>query len=61
MLQLRWTSVRFPLSFCSGNIATKMASAPVVNGISPKEGSPRTKLTIRGENLGGSAEDLIGT
>jgi exocyst complex component 2 len=33
--------------------------APIVNGISPKEGSPGTKLTIRGENLGRNTSDLI--
>ena len=34
--------------------------APVVSGISPKEGRPGTKITIRGENLGGSKNDVIG-
>ena len=33
---------------------------PNVTGISPKEGPPRTKVTIRGENLGQDAEDLLG-
>uniref|UniRef100_UPI00358FCEE5 exocyst complex component 2-like isoform X1 n=1 Tax=Myxine glutinosa TaxID=7769 RepID=UPI00358FCEE5 len=33
---------------------------PQVTGISPKEGVPWTKVTIRGENLGTSSQDLIG-
>ena len=33
---------------------------PVVSGISPKEGPPGTKITIRGENLGIGKEDVIG-
>ncbi|CAH8629899.1 unnamed protein product [Heterobilharzia americana] len=33
--------------------------APQVNGISPNEGTPGTKLTIRGENLGNTASDLL--
>ncbi|OTF74511.1 exocyst complex component 2-like protein [Euroglyphus maynei] len=33
--------------------------APKVTGISPKEGPPRTKLTIRGENFGINQFDLI--
>ncbi|CAH8666346.1 unnamed protein product [Dicrocoelium dendriticum] len=32
--------------------------APHVTGISPNEGTPGTKLTIRGENLGQTASDL---
>lgn len=31
---------------------------PLVTGISPIEGHPGTKLTIRGENLGTTASDL---
>jgi len=31
-----------------------------VTGISPKEGPPGTRVTIRGENLGVDARDLIG-
>jgi len=34
--------------------------APQVTGISPKEGPPGTRVTIRGENLGVDARDLIG-
>ena len=34
-------------------------SGPKVTGVSPKEGPPGTKITIRGENLGVSQEDLI--
>ena len=34
--------------------------APVVTGISPNEAHPGTKITIRGENFGGSASDLLG-
>ena len=33
---------------------------PLVTGISPKEGYPGTKVTIRGENLGKDKSDLIG-
>ncbi|XP_078283534.1 exocyst complex component 2 isoform X1 [Rhinoraja longicauda] len=33
---------------------------PLVTGISPNEGFPWTKVTIRGENLGTGATDLIG-
>ncbi|RVE73702.1 hypothetical protein OJAV_G00033700 [Oryzias javanicus] len=34
--------------------------APLVTGISPKEGAAWTKVTIRGENLGTGPADLIG-
>nr|XP_034841374.1 exocyst complex component 2 isoform X2 [Maniola hyperantus] len=37
-----------------------MGPPPVVTGISPKEGPPGTKVTIRGEFLGTSPTDLIG-
>lgn len=37
-----------------------MGPPPVVTGISPKEGPPGTRVTIRGEFLGISATDLIG-
>lgn len=33
-------------------------NCPVVSGVSPKEGLPGTKITIRGENLGNSKEDV---
>lgn len=33
---------------------------PLVTGISPNEGIPWTKVTIRGENLGTGPADLIG-
>ena len=33
---------------------------PVVSGVSPNEGQPGTKLTIRGENLGDSLKDIMG-
>lgn len=33
---------------------------PLVTGISPKEGTAWTKVTIRGENLGTGPTDLIG-
>ncbi|TRY57029.1 hypothetical protein DNTS_023937 [Danionella cerebrum] len=33
---------------------------PLVTGISPNEGAPWTKVTIRGENLGTGPTDLIG-
>ena len=35
-------------------------SLSVVTGISPKEGRPGTKLTIRGENFGSCADDIEG-
>lgn len=34
---------------------------PLVTGVSPKEGPPGTRITIRGENLGLDARDLVGT
>lgn len=37
-----------------------MKPPPVVTGVSPKFGTPLTKITIRGENLGTSKADLIG-
>ncbi|XP_013148421.1 PREDICTED: exocyst complex component 2 [Papilio polytes] len=37
-----------------------MGPPPVVTGISPKEGPPGTRVTIRGEFLGISVTDLIG-
>ncbi|GBP11675.1 Exocyst complex component 2, partial [Eumeta japonica] len=37
-----------------------MGPPPVVTGVSPKEGPPGTRVTIRGEFLGTSANDLIG-
>ncbi|CAH2068965.1 unnamed protein product, partial [Iphiclides podalirius] len=37
-----------------------MGPPPVVTGISPKEGPPGTRVTIRGEFLGVSVTDLIG-
>ena len=33
---------------------------PNVSGVSPKEGPPKTKVTLRGENLGHGPEDLLG-
>jgi exocyst complex component 2 len=32
---------------------------PVVSGVSPNEGQPGTRLTIRGENLGDSLRDIL--
>uniref|UniRef100_A0A182M5G2 Exocyst complex component 2 n=1 Tax=Anopheles culicifacies TaxID=139723 RepID=A0A182M5G2_9DIPT len=37
-----------------------MVKSPVVTGISPKEGPPGTRVTIRGEFLGNKSTDLIG-
>lgn len=37
-----------------------MPSPPVVTGVSPKEGRPGTKITIRGENLGTGKSDIVG-
>lgn len=37
-----------------------MGPKPVVTGLSPKEGPPGTKITIRGEFLGNRVDDLIG-
>ncbi|KAK3764200.1 hypothetical protein RRG08_044127 [Elysia crispata] len=33
---------------------------PLVTGVSPKEGPPGTRITIRGENFGNDPRDLIG-
>ena len=37
-----------------------MGPPPVVTGISPKEGPPGTKVTVRGEFLGNGPNDLVG-
>ncbi len=37
-----------------------MGPPPVVTGISPKEATAGTKITIRGENLGVTPNDMIG-
>ena len=37
-----------------------MGPPPIVSGVSPREGPPGTKITIRGENLGISPQDLTG-
>ncbi|GJQ70006.1 hypothetical protein Trydic_g13367 [Trypoxylus dichotomus] len=37
-----------------------MAPPPVVTGLSPNDGPPGTRITIRGENFGTRATDLIG-
>lgn len=37
-----------------------MGPQPVVTGLSPKEGPPGTRITIRGEFLGTRPSDLIG-
>ena len=39
---------------------SRRAAPPLVTGISPKEGPPGTRVTIRGENLGSDEKDLIG-
>jgi len=36
------------------------AGIPLVTGVSPKEGPPGTRVTIRGENLGKDMRDLLG-
>ena len=36
-----------------------MSPPPIVTGISPKEGPPGTKITIRGEFLGLKAQDFL--
>jgi len=33
---------------------------PVVTGVSPREGPPGTRVTIRGENFGRDLKDFIG-
>lgn len=35
-----------------------MSECPLVSGVSPNEGLPGTKVTIRGENLGSRKEDV---
>lgn len=42
------------------NSNKRMAPPPVVTGLSPKEGPPGTRVTIRGEFLGSKPTDLIG-
>uniref|UniRef100_A0A1Q3F439 Exocyst complex component 2 n=1 Tax=Culex tarsalis TaxID=7177 RepID=A0A1Q3F439_CULTA len=37
-----------------------MVNRPIVTGLSPKEGPPGTRVTIRGEFLGSKASDLVG-
>lgn len=37
-----------------------MSPQPVVTGLSPKEGPPGTRITIRGEFLGAKVTDLVG-
>lgn len=37
-----------------------MGLPPVVTGVSPKEGPPGTRVTIRGENLGYGPDDITG-
>ena len=37
-----------------------MGPPPVVTGISPKEATAGTRITIRGENLGVAQQDLLG-
>ena len=37
-----------------------MGPPPVVTGISPKEATAGIKITIRGENLGTTPNDVIG-
>ena len=39
---------------------TDTVEVPIVSGVSPKEGPPGTKLTIRGEHLGDSKKDILG-
>jgi len=39
---------------------TSRRPSPQVTGISPKEGPPGTRVTIRGEHLGVDACDLTG-
>jgi exocyst complex component 2 len=41
-------------------MASQTGLQPQVTGISPKEGPPGTKVTIRGERLGKSQADVIG-
>lgn len=37
-----------------------MPPPPIVTGLSPIEGPPGTRITIRGENFGNKPSDLIG-
>lgn len=41
-------------------VMSRSRPPPLVTGISPNEGIPWTKVTIRGENLGTGTPDLIG-
>uniref|UniRef100_A0AC34GN75 Exocyst complex component 2 n=1 Tax=Panagrolaimus sp. ES5 TaxID=591445 RepID=A0AC34GN75_9BILA len=40
-------------------MAQRRPGAPVVTGLSPKEGIPGTQIVIRGENLGSDPSDLL--
>ena len=37
-----------------------MGLPSIVTGVSPKEGPPGTRVTIRGENFGNGPDDIIG-
>lgn len=37
-----------------------MGPPPIVTGVSPKEGPPGTRVTVRGEFLGKTSSDLSG-
>ncbi|KAG8508875.1 Exocyst complex component 2, partial [Galemys pyrenaicus] len=54
----------FPHYFCNQfpqkSTMSRARQPPLVTGISPNEGIPWTKVTIRGENLGTGPTDLIG-
>jgi exocyst complex component 2 len=47
-------------AFFSKKIQMTKPNSPVVTGISPNEATPGTKITIRGENFGTTASDMLG-
>ena len=49
----------FPSCAALSMQSRKFRDPPKVTGLSPKEGPPGTKLTIRGENLGINEKDVF--
>ncbi|XP_059544388.1 exocyst complex component 2 isoform X3 [Myotis daubentonii] len=60
-LRFHWRlSLLLDLQFAQQITMSRSRQPPLVTGISPNEGIPWTKVTIRGENLGTGPTDLIG-
>ena len=58
--EITWLGTRTLLTRALIRNFVWMAEPPTVSGVSPREGFPGTKVTIRGENLGNSKGDVIG-